>query len=109
MSARVLKGQLQNRTGEETQLFFEKFPDLALSKVENSVVIVVVVAAVIIIIIIIIVIVVVVVVVVPMILFNCISYVMTGLHYGQTGARLCGNRYSLSVWGEDKVETSGYG
>ncbi|KAJ2950749.1 hypothetical protein O0L34_g9011 [Tuta absoluta] len=32
MAARTLKGQRQNRTGEETQLFFETFPTVGLSK-----------------------------------------------------------------------------
>ena len=32
-SARILKGQLQNKTGEETVLSFETFPHVGLSKV----------------------------------------------------------------------------
>ncbi|XP_049865249.1 membrane-bound alkaline phosphatase-like [Pectinophora gossypiella] len=32
MAARTLKGQRQNRTGEETELFFETFPTVGLSK-----------------------------------------------------------------------------
>ncbi|XP_049865258.1 membrane-bound alkaline phosphatase-like isoform X1 [Pectinophora gossypiella] len=32
MAARTLKGQRQNRTGEETELFFETFPSVGLSK-----------------------------------------------------------------------------
>ena len=35
MAARVLKGQLMGKTGEETVLNFEKFPNVALSKVGN--------------------------------------------------------------------------
>lgn len=33
---RILKGQLQNKTGEETVLSWEKFPNVALSKVRES-------------------------------------------------------------------------
>ena len=32
-AARIYKGQLNGQTGEETQLNFEKFPNVALSKV----------------------------------------------------------------------------
>lgn len=32
-AARILKGQLQNKTGEETELNFEKFPYTGFSKV----------------------------------------------------------------------------
>ncbi|XP_048779091.2 alkaline phosphatase-like [Ostrea edulis] len=34
--ARILKGQLQNKTGEETVLAWEKFPNVALSKTYNQ-------------------------------------------------------------------------
>lgn len=33
---RILKGQLQNKTGEETVLSWEKFPNVALSKVNHE-------------------------------------------------------------------------
>lgn len=33
---RILKGQLQNKTGEETVLSWEKFPNVALSKVMHG-------------------------------------------------------------------------
>ena len=32
-AARIYMGQLQNQSGEETQLYFEKFPYVGLSKV----------------------------------------------------------------------------
>lgn len=32
-AARILKGQRKNRTGEETEMFFETFPTVGLSKV----------------------------------------------------------------------------
>ncbi|KAJ8316723.1 hypothetical protein KUTeg_005726, partial [Tegillarca granosa] len=34
--ARILKGQMQNKTGEECQLSFDKFPNVALSKTYNQ-------------------------------------------------------------------------
>ena len=34
-AARILRGQLNNMTGEETVLEFEKFPHVALSKVKS--------------------------------------------------------------------------
>lgn len=36
-AARILKGQLQNKTGEEEKLHFEAFPYVGLSKVDHSV------------------------------------------------------------------------